>query len=220
MRRPIYVLPFGVNLYLFEKEPVWNPRQELGVPLDSPLFLYSGRLAKEKNLLFLLRAFAHIHARDPRAVLVLAGNGPEREKLQAQVASDGLSRAVRFTGFLDHPRLIDLYKAADLFLFTSKTETQGLVLVEAMAGGAPAVAIGEMGVLDVVRDGVNGILAPEDEETYAALALDLLADRERCEALRLGAVRSAQELSSQNSTRRLLEIFEDCLAGNPKAEAE
>jgi glycosyltransferase involved in cell wall biosynthesis len=218
VRRPIYILPFGVNLLLFEREPVWNPRQELGIPRDSPLFLYSGRLAKEKNLSFLVRAFGRIHAHDPRSVLVLAGDGPERGRLESQASEEGLGCAVIFTGFLDHPRLIDLYKAADLFLFSSKTETQGLVLVEAMAGGAPAVAIGEMGVLDVVTDGVNGILAPEEEETYASLALDLLADRTRYESLRLGALRSSHELSSQNSTRRLLEIFQDCLSGNPQAE--
>jgi len=218
VHRPIYILPFGVNLHLYENPPVWDPRRELGVPPASPLFLYSGRLAKEKNLHFLLRAFARIRAREPRAVLALAGNGPEREKLVAQAEQDGLSDAVIFTGFLDHPRLVDLYKTADLFLFSSKTETQGLVLVEAMAGGTPAVAIGEMGVLDVVREGVNGILAPEDEETFASLALELLADRARYATLRQGALQSSQELSSQNSTRRLLQIFQGCLDGEPKPE--
>lgn len=212
VRRPIHIWPSGVNLHLFQREAVWEPRRALEIPEEAPLFLYSGRLAKEKNLSFLLSAFGRIRAAEGRAVLVLAGDGPERERLKAQAEQSGLSPSVVFTGFLDQPRLIDLYKAADLFLFTSKTETQGLVLVEAMAGGAPAVAIGEMGVLDVIRDGVNGLLAPEEEEGFARVALDLLDDPERHARLRLGALRSAEELSTQNSTRRLLEIFTECLA--------
>ncbi len=213
VRRPIYVFPFGVKLGLFQQPPVWDPRAELNVPAEARVFLYAGRLAMEKNLPFLLRAFAQMRARDKTALLMMAGDGPRREQLQQQVREMGLEESVRFTGFLDHPRLIDLYKMADLFLFASKTETQGLVLVEAMAGGTPAVAIGEMGVLDVVRDGENGILVPEDEEEFARAALALASDEVRYSELRQGALKTAEELSTQHSTRRLLEVFDECLIG-------
>lgn len=214
VHRPIHILPFGVNLALFQQRPVWDPRRELGIPEEAPLYLYVGRLAREKNLPFLLRVFERIHTADPRTVLVLAGDGLERKHLEAQVKENGLDRAVTFAGFLSHPKLVDLYKAADLFLFTSKTETQGLVLVEAMAGGTPAVAIGELGVLDVIQDGVNGLFAPEEKEGFARIALDLMNDPEHYERLRRGALQRARELSTQNSTRRLLKIFEECLASS------
>jgi glycosyltransferase involved in cell wall biosynthesis len=209
--RPIHVFPFGVKLSLFQQEPVWDPRQELWIPETAPLFLYSGRLAMEKNLPFLLRAFGRIHDEDERAIFVLAGDGPIREELKEQVKASGLSGAVRFSGFLDHPRLIDLYKAADLFLFASKTETQGLVLVESMAAGTPVVAIGELGVLDVVRDGVNGFFAPEDEEGFARIALDLVNNEALYARLKTGSLETAEDLSTHHSTLRLLEVFAGCL---------
>jgi len=214
VRRPIRVFPFGVKLSLFNQPPTWNPRAELNIPDRAKLFLYSGRLAMEKNLPFLIRAYGQIHAQDPSSVLVLAGDGPVREQMQQQVKDMGIGDAVRFTGFLDHPRLVDLYKAADLFLFASKTETQGLVLVEAMAGGTPAVAVGALGVLDVVQDGVNGVLVEEDEDQFVAQALALVKDEERYALLRQGALQRAEELSTHNSTLRLLEVFQECLDGS------
>jgi len=211
VHRPIHVFPFGVKLSLFQQEPVWDPRQELWIPETALLFLYAGRLAMEKNLPFLLRSFGRIHDEDERAILVLAGDGPIRKELKEQVEESGLSGAVRFSGFLDHPRLIDLYKAADLFLFASKTETQGLVLVESMAAGTPVVAIGELGVLDVVRDGVNGFFALEDEEGFARIALDLVNDEALYARLKVGSLETAEDLSTNHSTLRLLEVFAGCL---------
>lgn len=211
VRRPIRVLPFGVDLSLFQQEPVWNPRRDLNIPERAPLFLYVGRLAVEKNLPFLLRVFAHVRAEQPSAFLVIVGDGPERRRLEDQCRKDGLERCVAFTGFIERAKLIDLYRAADLFIFASKTETQGLVLVEAMAGATPVVAIGAMGVLDVVRAGENGLFAPEKEDEFARIALELLYDRTRYEQLRQGALKTAAALCAQNSTRQLLAIFEECL---------
>jgi 1,2-diacylglycerol 3-alpha-glucosyltransferase len=212
VHRLIHVLPFGVKLAAFEQEPVWDPRGALGIPDNAPLFLCSGRLAQEKNLSFLLRAFAEIHKKIPQAILVLTGDGPARETLKHQAKELGLEDAVVFTGFLDYAELVDLYRAVDLFLFASKTETQGLVLVEAMAGGTPVVAIGELGVLDIVKEDVNGILVPEDVEKYAQATLDLLGDRNRYEKLRVGALETAQILSTRNCTHRLLALYETCLS--------
>jgi len=209
--RPIHVFPFGVKLALFQQEAVWSPRAALRIPEHAPVYLYVGRLAMEKNLPFLLRAFKRIREADPRAVLVLAGDGPKRADLEALSEEAGLREAVRFAGFLAHPQLVDLYKVSDLFLFSSKTETQGLVLVEAMAGGVPAVAIGALGVLDVVQDGVNGLLAPEDEDEFARAALELMADPQAYARLKDGARATAEALSTHHSTLRLLQIFDECL---------
>jgi len=208
VHRPIHVLPFGVDQELFRRPPVWNPRESLGIGESTHLYLYAGRLAAEKNLDFLLRAYKRIHSADPDSVLVIAGDGPRRLPLERSVKEEGLEGSVIFTGFLDHPRLVDLYKQADLFLFSSKTETEGLVLVEAMAGGTPPVAIGELGVLDVVEDGTSGILAPEDEEAFARAALSLMSDPARYRRLQEGALKRADELSVQNATRKILEIYE------------
>jgi glycosyltransferase involved in cell wall biosynthesis len=131
--------------------------------------------------------------------------------MEEKVKQMGIADSVRFAGFLDHPRLVDLYKASDLFVFASKTETQGLVLAEAMAGGTPPVAVGALGVLDVVQDGVNGILVPEDEEVFVEKALSVMRDEETYSRLQQGALASAEELSTKNSTLRLLQVFDECL---------
>ena len=208
--RPIHVLPFGPYLPLYEMPAAWNPREEMGIAEDAPVCLYAGRVAAEKNLRFLLDAFGRIHAEEPRAVMVFAGDGPMRAPLERASAELGIANAVRFAGFLDQSRLTDLYKAADLFLFASKTETQGLVLVEAMAGGTPAVAVNALGVRDVVQDGVNGFLVPEDPTALAAKAIEIIGSPELGHELSEGALKAAEESSVQASTRRLLEIYEEC----------
>lgn len=210
VRRPIHVLPFGPNLPFYERPAVWSPRLALEIPDDAIVFLYAGRIAEEKNLHFLLRAFHRIHALEPCSVLVFAGDGPARASLEKEVAATGLTEAVRFAGFLDQAPLIDVYKEADLFLFASKTETQGLVLVEAMAGGTPAVAVDAIGVRDVVNDGTNGFLVPEDEEIFARRAIQAVREPETFRNLQEGARLTAKDSSVQASTMRLLEIYEGC----------
>lgn len=208
VHRSIHVLPFGVDLSLFQRPPAWNPRQELNIPPEAPLLLYAGRLAKEKNLPFLLQVFERVHSQIPESVFVLTGDGPDRDHLKSLVKDSLLNRSVFFTGFLDRACLIDLYKAARLFLFASKTETQGLVIIEAMAGGTPAVAIGSMGVVDVIKDGVNGLLAPEDEQEFARIVIELLRDNEYHSTLQRRALDTAVELSSEKCALRLLEVLE------------
>jgi glycosyltransferase involved in cell wall biosynthesis len=180
-----------------------------------PLFLYAGRIASEKNLLFLLESFVKIHSQLDQAVMVFAGDGPQRLELEQEAARLGLETSVRFAGFLDRKRLVDLYRAADVFLFASKTETQGLVIVEAMAAGTPAVAVRAMGVRDVVRDGENGFLVPEDAGALAERAVCVAADRELTARLAQGALATAAETSLQNGVHRLVEVYEESLAARP-----
>jgi 1,2-diacylglycerol 3-alpha-glucosyltransferase len=121
----------------------------------------------------------------------------------------GLGDRVLFTGFIPREELVDYYRAADLFVFASKTETQGLVLMEAMAAGLPAVVVRAMGVTDVVFDGETGVLVPEDESLFAQTVIELLQDPQRRSQLHQGAVRKAHEMSIQQSAARLLQIFSE-----------
>jgi 1,2-diacylglycerol 3-alpha-glucosyltransferase len=205
--RPIYALPFGIDEREFSQEIDWDVRRALKIPEDEPLLLHSGRLAREKNIEFLLRAFQEMLQARGDLWLVLTGGGPERPALERYVAELGIRDRVIFTGYLPREQLIELYREADLFIFASKTETQGLVLVEAMAAGTPVVALGERGVLEVVQDGVNGLLPPEEEQSYATVVLGLLADRERRERLSQGAREYAHEIGAQHAVEQLLGIY-------------
>lgn len=219
--RPIYVLPFGVDLREFQQEPDWDARRALNIPEGAPLLLHAGRIAREKNLRFLLRAFREMLRHEPELWLVLTGDGPQRPELESYVKELGISDRVIFTGYLPREQLIALYKQADLFIFASKTETQGLVLVEAMAAGTPVVALGALGVVEVVRDGKNGVLLDPEigPEGYVAAVLELLHDEERRERLAQGARETAEELSAQRSVRRILEIYQDLIANRRPTEA-
>jgi glycosyltransferase involved in cell wall biosynthesis len=209
--KPIYAVPFGVDLREFEGECRWNPREELRIPQGEPLLLHSGRLAREKNLRFLLRAFQAMLKEEKDLWLVLTGDGPERPALEHYAAELGIGDRVIFTGYLPRERLIELYKRADLFIFASKTETQGLVLVEAQAAGTPVVAIGAMGVLDVVEHGETGLLVEEDEEEFTAAVLRLLEDQGRLERMGRCAREHVETMSSQHSVEKLLGIYQRLL---------
>lgn len=212
VERPIHVVPFGPDLRDYEGPSAWDPRQALGIAPGAPVFLYAGRIAPEKNLLFLLDGFAAIHNQIDDAVMVFAGDGPQRAELEQTAAERGLAESVRFAGFLDRPRLIDVYRAADVFLFASKTETQGLVIVEAMAAGTPAVAVHAMGVRDVVADGQNGFLVPEDAEALAERAVQVVRDPSLAGRLAEGARITARDTSLQRGVERLVEVYEESLS--------
>nr|BAL58346.1 glycosyl transferase family 1 [Candidatus Acetothermum autotrophicum] len=221
VEKPIYVLPFGVDIEPFERPVSTDVRSLLGLAPNEFFLLYAGRLGTEKNLHFLLRAFRVLVDRwgGPQPLrLVLAGGGPHRPLFEAYAKELGLSERVLFTGFIPRAELVDYYRAADLFVFASKTETQGLVLMEAMAAGLPAVAVRAMGVTDVVFDGETGVLVPEDEEIFAQTVSALLQDPRRREQLRAGAHHKAREMSIQHSVTRLIEIFEGLRMGKHPAQ--
>ncbi|MHC1578515.1 MAG: glycosyltransferase family 4 protein [Dehalococcoidia bacterium] len=203
--RPMYPLSFGLDEEEFSREVEWDMRAELNPPTED-LLLFAGRLGKEKNLAFLLRAFKRLLSRRDSVRLIIAGDGPQRQALQRYATELGIAPYVIFTGFLERRKLIDLYKQT-LFVFTSKTETQGMVLIEAMMAGSPVIAIGKMGVLDVVQPGKTGILVEENEDEFAQACYRLLEDKTERERLGRAAHKWAYSQSARASTRKLLDIY-------------
>jgi glycosyltransferase involved in cell wall biosynthesis len=132
--------------------------------------LYVGRLTREKGVDLLADAFIRAHEADPRLHLLLAGGGPEEEMLRAR-----LGERATFLGWLDGVELPRAYASADLFLFCSRTDTFGQVLVEAGASGLPCVAVDEGGPSSIVVDGETGRLCEPDAGMLAA-AIQQLAD--------------------------------------------
>ncbi len=212
---PIYAIPFGLDEEEFGRPVGWNARQALGLPEGAEILLYVGRLAWEKNVEFLIRMFKKLAPQRPSAWLVIAGNGPYRPELEALVAQAHLAERVKFTGYLPREHLIDLYKQATLFVFASKTETQGLVVMESMMAGVPPVALGAMGVADLVESGKTGILVDEDEETFAQACLRLLDDEPARRTLGQAAQAWATAHDAQASTARLLEVYQALRKAKP-----
>jgi glycosyltransferase involved in cell wall biosynthesis len=215
---PISVIPTGVPVQLFKavsrRENILRERYD--IPAENKILLNVGRLTKEKNLEFLLDAFARVHRQKPQTTLVITAQGPLESALKQQVAELGLSleRDVIFTGAVPFETLIQVYYSADLFIFSSMTETQGLVLVEAMAAGLPVVAIKAYGVLDMVDHGINGLLTACDQEEFTRAVLRMLNDDKVYQFFRHNALLKAEEISSQNMTLELEKVYQQLINKN------
>jgi 1,2-diacylglycerol 3-alpha-glucosyltransferase len=205
---PIHVLPTGLAADRFRPGDAARFRARAGIAPARPLVTYIGRVAHEKNLGFLVRVFAQVHARLPEALLVIAGEGPAREQLRAQVAALGLANHVHFAGYLDREsELLDCYAAADVFVFASRTETQGLVLLEAMAQGAPVVSTAELGTRSVLLPESGALVVAEDIGEFAAAVLRLLGDRALRAELGARGLAYARTWSSAAMARRLAQLY-------------
>lgn len=192
-------------------------RGRFGLPEDEPLVFTVARLAPEKSVDLVIEAFARIRAAVP-ARLLIAGEGPSRPSLESLAAALGVGDRVVFAGMLSRDEVLSCARAADLFLFASRTETQGLVVVEAMAAGLPVVAVAAGGVAEVVP-GDAGSLAAPDPRSLADAALRYLRDP----ALRRTAGERGRAAASQYTvgplTQHLLDIYRSTLPAPSPAPA-
>lgn len=170
--------------------------------------LFVGRVAHEKNIGFLLEALVHACAQCPSMLLVIAGEGPAMAELKARTAALGLSAAVQFIGYLDRQQALpDCYAAADVFVFASRTETQGLVLLEAMAAGLPVIALAEMGTVDILVPGRGAFAPPAEPAAFGEVLGHLLDHPESWRHLADEAPRYAAEWSDRSMAQRLAELY-------------
>ncbi len=218
VRRPITVVPTG--LPPAETADVGPPpRARLGIPDDAAIVLYAGRLAREKNLELLFQAFERVAVAAPRSHLLLAGSGPEVARSRARVEAAGLAGRVTFAGFLAPSFLRRCYAEAELLAFTSLTDTQGLVIVEAKAAGLPVVAVDAYGPGTVVRNGIDGCLVPNDPDAFAGSLLRLLGDRLERRRLSDAAVQDAQRYTIEATAAAYLQLYEAASPAQSAASA-
>jgi glycosyltransferase involved in cell wall biosynthesis len=167
---------------------------------ESPLLLYVGRLGAEKEIDQIKPVLEAI----PNARLALVGNGPHREALEEHFAGT----PTYFVGYLEGLELASAFASADAFIFPSRTETLGLVLLEAMAAGCPVVAARSGGIPDIVQDGVNGYLFdPTDQQGAIAATQRLLANQGEREILRQNARNEAERWGWAAATRQLKNYY-------------
>ena len=152
-------------------------KAKYGIAQNRPMLLYVGRVAFEKNIDFLVRVTQLLTKDMPEVLLVITGEGPAEHSLRALVKTLGMENNVQFIGYLDrNTELNACYKAADIFVFASKSETQGLVLLEAMAQATPVVAIAELGTASILVEGQGAMIAADDEVQFAHKVHALLAN--------------------------------------------
>lgn len=217
VRVPIEVVPTGVELDCFTVGDRGAAREELGLPPGDPILLYVGRLDREKSVESLLAAFEQVAVVVPAARFLLVGHGAQARSLRDQARRSPVGGRIEFRGVLPREALPPYYRAADLFLFASETETQGLVLAEAAASGLPAVAVGASGVDEVVVSGETGILTKPEPRELADAAIALLLDSERRRAMGTSARRLAErEFCARRQASRVAALYRALVAGRTR----
>jgi glycosyltransferase involved in cell wall biosynthesis len=206
--RPIHVIPTGMTEDRFTPGDGARFRQQHGIGAERKLVLNVGRVAHEKNLSFLLRMFARLRPLEPRALLLIAGEGPARHALEKEAHALGIAVDTRFVGNLDRERgLNDCYAAADAFVFASRTETQGLVLLEAMAQSRPVVSTACLGTRSVLTEGSGACVVEENEAEFAAALAAVLKDADRMQRMGEEGVAWARQWSSRALAGRMAQLY-------------
>jgi glycosyltransferase involved in cell wall biosynthesis len=205
---PMHIIPTGMEMDRFASGDGQRFRAQLGIAPGQPVLVHVGRIAHEKNIEFLFRMFEIVVRSKPGAVFVVAGEGPALTSCKAYVRTLGLAQQVRFVGYLSREReLLDCYRAGDLFVFSSKTETQGLVLLESLALGVPVVSTAHMGTADIVNPQRGAHVAPDDEAEFANIVVRLLDDAPRRAAMSAEARAYAATWSATAMADRLAGLY-------------
>lgn len=204
------VLPTGLaeESYMPDGREVMEIRQRYGMG-DVPLLVTVSRLGHEKNVPFLLRCMARLKSTLPDFRLMVIGDGPQRQEYMDLCDQLDIRQQICFLGSLPNREIAAHMAAADCFVFASKTETQGIVILEAMAAKTPVVALRASGVEDLVENGVSGYLCPEEEEAFTEQLLQVLQSEPLRDGLRIGAFETALRYREDVVAEKAVRIYTD-----------
>lgn len=208
IRKEIRLWTSGIDTRRFRKGQ--NLRSELGIDKGKILLLFVGRVAKEKNIEFLLELMPDLMKRDSRFHLLIVGDGPQKEELIQYTKTLGVRRHVTFAGYIPRERMADIYHTADLFVFSSLTETQGLVVLEAMAASLPVVAVPAFGIKYVLHDGEGAFLSELNKHEFVEKIFKMLK-KEVHRKMRKKALNYVSRFSYERSTAAIIRIYRDLI---------
>jgi glycosyltransferase involved in cell wall biosynthesis len=217
---PITSIPTGIDATFYGSGNGKQFRRRFGIPEDATVIGHVGRLAPEKNLDYLAEAVGrYLHDR-PKAVFLVVGSGEAMESMQRILRDYANHNQANFADKQTGQDLADAYAAMDAFAFSSQSETQGMVLAEAMAAGVPAVALDAPGAREIVSER-NGILldASASAQEFAEAIAAVADDRARRKKMSDGAKKTAAEFSLQKCADRMLALYER-LAPDPSRKTD
>ncbi|MCB1098694.1 MAG: glycosyltransferase [Verrucomicrobiae bacterium] len=217
---PVVAIPTGIDLKRFRCGNGALFRKRLGISADATVIGHVGRLAEEKNLHYLADAIGRYLSEDPTAVALIVGSGPATESTAARLQEWASTERIFMAGKRTGRELVNAYTAMDLFAFSSHSETQGMVLAEAMAAGKPVVALDAPGAREIVCDGVNGRLLPADAspDQFAAAITSLMKDQTFYNKAKANVLTTARQFSKRRSARKTLALYERLAATFEKAD--
>lgn len=214
VKTPVEVIPTGINTKSFGSGRNLRIRKRLGIPQDATVIGHIGRLAEEKNLSFLAEAVAECLKQKPTAVFLLVGEGESLDQMLKTLAPFKDEGRIFHPGKQSGEDLADAYAAIDCFAFSSQSETQGMVLAEAMAAGTPVVALDGPGVREILKDGENGILLEGNATAreFSQALLWILGDEEFCKSCAAKARETAKEYDTEPCVDSMIRCYEMLIA--------
>lgn len=213
---PITVVPTGVNTDLFSQADKTRVRRELGLSDSSFIVGHLGRISKEKNIEFMTDSVIQFLCSDSApedSGFMICGEGPVLEFVEEKFAHAGIKHKLHTLGIIAKEQVPDAFAAMDVFAFTSQSETQGMVITEAMATSTPVVALDAPGVRDVVVHGKNGLLLKTTKPAEFAAGLQTVSELDSAQlaAMKTAALETAQSLSMENTAHRAITCYEQCI---------
>lgn len=211
-------VPTGIRINQFQTVDRFWLRQRFNIDPQERILLFVGRLGQEKNIGLLLESFSLVNIEMNHTTLVLVGGGPEEEELRTEADRLGIGEKVIFTGTLPAEEVANCYAGSDLFVFSSVSETQGIVIAEAKAAGLPVVAVGAYGVSEMVEHGMDGYLTEPEPLQLAKHICHVLKYDNLREQMSIRARSNATKLSSVNCTQQLVKCYTDLLVSSNKLD--
>ena len=210
VKTPMEVIPTGVDAERFSKGARIAFREKNQIPLDALVVGHAGRLSPEKNLGFLTNCMVEVLKKDPRVHALIVGLGPSQDLIKETFRQAGLEKRLHLTGVLRYQDLVDAYFAMDVFAFASLSETQGIVLIEAMAAGLQVVALDAPGAREVIEDYHNGRLLREmDQQSFVdALFWSLSRTPEELQTMKQIVRMTVQKYPIKSVAKHMLEIYD------------
>jgi len=212
--RDATVIPNGINIDRFAHPTTQLTRQEVGLEDDAFVFCYAGRIAPEKNTLYLLDEFALVAQELPDVQLLIIGDGPDFDKLQQAIEENNLQDKVVCAGMQPYEILPAYEQLADVFVTGSISEVHPLVVLEAMAAGLPVVAIDSPGIRETVQQNINGLLATHiAPRALADNMLEFAGDAMLMQKLKEGTRKSIQQYTLPKTAGKVLKMYEQLVGG-------
>jgi 1,2-diacylglycerol 3-alpha-glucosyltransferase len=212
VKKPLSLIPTGIQVKTGPSEEEKQVfKQRMGLKENRRYLVFVGRLGREKNIGFLIEAFGKIANVQEDVDLVLAGDGPEKEALKAAITEKGLTDRCHFPGYISHTDVFLLYACCDVVVFASKTETQGLSLLEGLSMGKPAVCVKAMGIQDVLHQEKGGFLVNENTTEFADACLKLLNNAALYAEKAAQAKQRAHDFSSSEMAKKLIDVYQSVI---------
>ena len=221
VKRNVHIVPTGIEVEKYSQkysDDVINElKEKIGIKKDAINLIFVGRLGLEKSVDFLINNHKNIVKKHPNCNLIIIGDGPERENLEKLVKKNNLGNNIFFTGKVPLKDIGMYYHLGSIFVTASKTETQGLTVLEALAASLPVVAIKDESFVDPIKDNYNGYLF-EDDKDYVNYINSLLDNKEKLDKMSDDAYESSHNYSSQTFASNVLKVYKLAIKNKKKKE--